>query len=371
MKKLILAGLCAVAFVLSGISVCAEDMVVESPDIKIIIDGKLSTYSDVPITVNNRTLLPFREVLNNRGVQNDDKHIIWNSKEKSVTIYKDEIEVYLKIDSTDAMVNNEPVTIDVAPMIYKNRTYIPTRFISQSLGIKVGWDPIASTVLLKNESDYNSAKDILERTFTAMNSLERYKTSESGKASVFTGKITILSITQDNTMYDFKNKLIYSTVDSSLEDGENKVDERLEYFTDGFTEYVRSDGAWSGSPIELDKRKELFAFEDLLADDVLCSGLNYESDSTGSYISLKGNIDLKNYSDGYFELVDIKDYRFKNVDVEILIDKETYYLNKISLKATVLVQNNEDSEINTELETLYSDFNGNFEVPIPEGLAVG
>ncbi len=372
MKKVILVSLCA-ALLFLGASLCyaKEGTITESPDVKIIIDGELSTYTNVPITVNNRTLLPFREVLCNLGVQNDEEHIIWNSAEKSITILKDEVKIYLKIGSNDATVNDQPVAIDVAPVIYKSRTYIPARFISQSLGIKVGWDPVSTTVLMKNESDYNEIKSVLDKTSAAMSSLERYKTGETGKASLFTGNITVLSITSHKTTYDYKNRLIYSTIDSSLEDGENKIDEQLEYYTDGFTEYVKTDGNWLGTPMDQDKSKKVFEFEDLAADDILCTGLNFVSDPTDNAICLKGNIDLKNYSDGYFELVDISDYRFKTVEVEISINKDTYYINKITLKAIVSNKNDEDSEITTELETNYSDFNGDFTVAVPEGLGVG
>ena len=46
--------------------------VVESPNVKIVIDGKIGTYTDMPIIVNGRTLLPLRAVLSNMGVLNDD-----------------------------------------------------------------------------------------------------------------------------------------------------------------------------------------------------------------------------------------------------------------------------------------------------------
>lgn len=370
MKKLILASLC-VALLVFGASLCyAEGTITESPDTKIIIDGKPGTYSNVPIIINDRTLLPFREVLNNLGVRNDENHIVWNSEEKSITILKDQTKIYLRIGSNDAVVNDQPVKIDVAPVIYKSKTYIPARFISQSLGIKVAWDSISRTVLMKNESDYNDIKSILDKTTAAMSSLERYKTSETGRASLFTGNITILSITSDKTSYNFKDRLIHSTIVSSLEDGEDKIDEQLEYFTDGFTEYVKTDGSWLGTPMNQDKSKKVFKFEDLAADDILCTGLYSESDPTGGTIYLKGNIDLRNYSDGYFELVDICNYRFKTVDVEISIDKNTYYVNNITLKASVITEKDMKSEITTELETDYSDFNGDFTVDMPKDMTV-
>lgn len=63
----------------------AGNSITERPDINIIIDGVKGTYTNTPIIVNGRTLLPLRELLTNLGVSNDDQHILWNGRENSVT----------------------------------------------------------------------------------------------------------------------------------------------------------------------------------------------------------------------------------------------------------------------------------------------
>jgi len=58
-------------------------------NVKIRIDGKFGEYSNVPLNLYGRILLPFREILKNLGVPDDDKHIIWDGKNRTVTVKKD------------------------------------------------------------------------------------------------------------------------------------------------------------------------------------------------------------------------------------------------------------------------------------------
>jgi hypothetical protein len=134
MKKIIFIALLLAIFPAFSILTSYAAGVIESPNVKIVIDGKTSKYSSAPIIINGRTLLPFREVLSNLGVQNDDQHIIWNSKDKSVTVTKDSVKIYLKIGSSTAYVNDNPVTIDVSPILHKNRTYIPQGLFRKASG---------------------------------------------------------------------------------------------------------------------------------------------------------------------------------------------------------------------------------------------
>lgn len=140
--------ICCVFLVMSNLTVNSKDVVIESPQVKISIDGKIMNYDNVPITVNGRTLLPLKEFLISIGILNDNKHIIWNGQEKSITIKQDSTEVYLNIGNCKAVVNNSVVELDAAPCIYKNRTYIPARFVSQCFNKNVRWDRETSTVTI-------------------------------------------------------------------------------------------------------------------------------------------------------------------------------------------------------------------------------
>ena len=130
----------------------AEGNIIEVPDAKVIINGKNITFSDVIISSGGRILLPLRSLLTSLGVHNDDKHIIWNAAEKSVTFIKDSTKVKLVQGGNTAYIDDIPTKLDVPPVGYsKNgRTYIPVSFAAQSLGKTVEWDSSSKSVIIND-----------------------------------------------------------------------------------------------------------------------------------------------------------------------------------------------------------------------------
>lgn len=164
MKRLL--GLLIICFViLNFTSVFAEESVIELPHVSIVINGEKRVFTDVPISINDRTLLPLRQCLTYLGVPNDDEHIIWNQSDQSVTVKGDDIEIYLKLYDNKAMVNGNPITLSTASTAYKQRTYIPARFIAESLNKRVDWDSEYESVYIADMQVYDSVKTVLDKVF--------------------------------------------------------------------------------------------------------------------------------------------------------------------------------------------------------------
>lgn len=75
-----------------------------------------------------------------------DGEIIWNSTNKSIEIGVLGKSIKLRISSPKAQVNNTWVLIDrenpkVTPILWNSRTMVPLRFIAESVGCSVEWDP--------------------------------------------------------------------------------------------------------------------------------------------------------------------------------------------------------------------------------------
>ena len=103
--------------------------------IKIMIDGKELKTDVAPIIKNDRTLVPFRALL-----QALDSEVGWDDSTKTVTSSKDGMTIQLQIGNVIALVNGEEKTLDTAPEIVDDRTLIPLRFVSENLKYKVDWD---------------------------------------------------------------------------------------------------------------------------------------------------------------------------------------------------------------------------------------
>lgn len=114
------------------------------------VDGE-STEVDpgrgtVPIMQNDRTLLPIRAVAETFGA-----FVIWNQNEEKVTIYGDNSTIELWLGNTTAYVNGKNYELDVVPKTINGRTFMPLRFIAESLGLTVGWNDANQTVTIEGE----------------------------------------------------------------------------------------------------------------------------------------------------------------------------------------------------------------------------
>ncbi len=72
-----------------------------------------------------------------------------NGKTKEVDIrikYLKNVSIKLQIKNKNAIVNGTVVSLDAPPIIKSNRTLIPLRFISESFGAIVQWDPVLKIV---------------------------------------------------------------------------------------------------------------------------------------------------------------------------------------------------------------------------------
>ncbi len=84
----------------------------------------------------SRTYVPIRAITESFGAK-----VQWNSQSQTVTIDLDNTRIELQIGSTSAKVNGKNLYLEAPPTIVKDRTFVPLRFISESLGAKVQWFP--------------------------------------------------------------------------------------------------------------------------------------------------------------------------------------------------------------------------------------
>lgn len=335
----------------TSFSIINGESVSESPHIKVIIDGNKMEYKDVPIIIGGRTLLPFREILNNLGVSNEEEYIKWNSKEKSVTINSRGQNIYLKIGEKIAYVNGMSLTLDVAPVIYKDRTYIPARFISQSLGMKVGWDATSTTVLIRSQDGYKYVEEILNKSIKAMDTQKSYSIQQDGETSITLKGVKALSKVQISTKKNIEKKLYFSKIKSQFETSQKNSQSSVDIFSDGIMTYVKNDGKWD---IKDTDSYDFTRFKELVADDVLCSGLTIEAENTNEVI-LKGNINLKGFVDEYYKIEGIDSYKISNVSCRVVLDSRTFLLKSITMNLEGKIK--EDTLFKATITATYNEYN--------------
>ena len=155
--------------------------VAEAPYVRVVINGIPGNYTDTALEINDRVLLPFRELLTKLGVTNDDEHIIWNDDEESVTVIDKSNIIRLQIGNPVMVVNGVEKTFDVAPYFYhkNDRTYIPVRAVSELLDKKILWEEDTTTVYIRDNENYAATLELLENIQNKEEATKIHATTDS------------------------------------------------------------------------------------------------------------------------------------------------------------------------------------------------
>gem|GEM_PF-2712123 len=86
---------------------------------------------------NDRTYVPVRFLANALGIA--DGHIKWDDAAQAVTLATPDLKVKLTVGQREMDVNGQVTPTDVAPLMRKDRVYLPARFVAEALGFKVEW----------------------------------------------------------------------------------------------------------------------------------------------------------------------------------------------------------------------------------------
>jgi hypothetical protein len=111
-----------------------------------MLEGVSFPMDAAPVIKNGRTLLPIRALIETLGGK-----VTWNAKTHTAIVSLGERSVVLEIGKGTALVNGKPAPIDAAnakvvPEIIGSRTFLPLRFIAESLGLELTWDAATQTV---------------------------------------------------------------------------------------------------------------------------------------------------------------------------------------------------------------------------------
>lgn len=96
------------------------------------------------VIVDGRTLLPLRSIFENLGAT-----VNWNPTSKVVVAEKGNTKIELPLNSKKVKVNGVTKTLDVPAKLIGNKTMVPVRFVSESLGAEVSWNKENQYALIK------------------------------------------------------------------------------------------------------------------------------------------------------------------------------------------------------------------------------
>jgi len=101
-----------------------------------------------PIIMNSRTLVPLRALIESLGGR-----VVWSPSARTVDMFLGVHSVDVAVGGNIGYVNDKAVAIDranpkVVPLIINNRTFLPLRFVAESLTLNVQWDAVTQTIAI-------------------------------------------------------------------------------------------------------------------------------------------------------------------------------------------------------------------------------
>lgn len=140
-KFLILVVLC--------IMLMSSSIVLGESNLRVYLNGNIVGFPDaVPFISNGRTLVPVRFIAESLGAKVD-----WSQSKQEVTIEKGKEKIVLKIGEKKATVGTKVIELDTNAVIKQSRTFVPLRFISETLDATVEWEGKTSSVIITTEGN--------------------------------------------------------------------------------------------------------------------------------------------------------------------------------------------------------------------------
>lgn len=198
-KKLILF-LSILSIVLPG-NIFANQGNQDDDQVLIIVKDHFVLSNVHPYIEDGRTFVPIRFIAEELGF-----YVKWIGEKKEVHITDGKKKVQLTIDSKDMTIDEKRLTLDVAPRIKEDRTFVPLRAIAEAFDELVDWSQEAKTVFIGENPKYhqfypgvyyyNNEEPVISTfTFNAV-SWELNPNLENVENMVFTSRAGFLSQTE-------------------------------------------------------------------------------------------------------------------------------------------------------------------------------
>ena len=97
----------------------------------------------VPYIENDRTMVPLRFISESFGAD-----VQWIPETRTIEIALGDTTITMQLDNTEYQLNGENKSMDTAPVIREDRTFVPIRFVSEALDKSVYWNESNGIVIV-------------------------------------------------------------------------------------------------------------------------------------------------------------------------------------------------------------------------------
>ena len=135
--------------------------------IPVYVNGERVEFDTDPEIVSDRTFVPMRAIFEALGAD-----VSWSNSRREAVAIMGANEVVLKIGSRIGIHGTEVDELDAAPYIKEERTMVPLRYLSESLGYEVQWNNPERSVYISAGSDKKDLPDENSDSNTKVNTAE-------------------------------------------------------------------------------------------------------------------------------------------------------------------------------------------------------
>lgn len=128
-----------------------DELKVKPDIVTVVLDGQTLQFpTQDPVIIDGRTLVPMRTIFEALGA---DVEWIDENGIQTINATTEDTAINMTIGSNKFYVNGEEKELDVPAQLINDKTLVPIRAISESLGCYVGWDQDAKTVIIQSHLD--------------------------------------------------------------------------------------------------------------------------------------------------------------------------------------------------------------------------
>jgi len=118
------------------------------PPVSVVLNGETIALTTGVVIRNGQAFLPLRSVFERLGASPE-----WNAAERTVTIERtadgaEPVVIIIDYDDGSVTVNGEAAALANDPFIIQSTSYLPLRFVSETLGAKVDWMQDARKIMI-------------------------------------------------------------------------------------------------------------------------------------------------------------------------------------------------------------------------------
>ncbi|WP_051280482.1 stalk domain-containing protein [Anaerovorax odorimutans] len=317
----------------------------DSNAIKVQYNGENIAFTDAYAKiVNGRVMVPLRQTLEAMGAD-----ITYDSKTKTISAKTNEKEISFAVGEKNITViqngNKSIKNMDVASFVDKtsNRTYVPVRFIAESMDYCVGWDKSEKTVVI---IDCSNLFENVDKDFSIISKL--FKTNlDLEKAYKTTGQFD----------YDFSifenEETQFSPIEVSATGKVSGIQQKLNAELD-MNLTLNMDKMIS--KLSEEEKTELQPFLDMANDLNMKIRMNGETGNTYMNSPVFSQLDPSIDENTWYKMNIYDMYDNMGIDIKSIIDMSYSNVNISEVFEKLLSMSNSDVNVNTynDIKTAYS-----------------